>query len=113
MLLIPDTWISFADHYLAALDEVAGDDQTKPARGYSQPKDWIQRNRAGALAEWHDLLLQKLLMYEANDRLDRLAHHVALAGPELGLVQARGTSAWRSEAGEDSRRRWAAGAAGP
>jgi hypothetical protein len=89
MLVIPDTWIGFADHYLAALDKVAGDEQTKPTQRYGHPTDRSRRVRAGALAEWHDLLLRKLLTYEADDRLERLIHHPALAGPELGLMQAR------------------------
>jgi hypothetical protein len=40
-------------------------------------------------AEWHSLLLERLAGSEAEDRLDRLAGHPALGGPELTFVQAR------------------------
>ena len=43
----------------------------------------------GDLAEWHGLLLERLVGSEAEDRLDRLARHPALGGPELEFLQAQ------------------------
>jgi hypothetical protein len=74
MLRAPDTWLSFAEHYLAALD------RAEPAG----------RDRRGAdLAEWNLLLLDKLAIYEADTLLDRLAENRGLGGPALTHLQAR------------------------
>ncbi len=73
MLRVPDAWVRFADAYLDALDDAA-----HPGRhGEEGP-----RRRTEALGEWNLRLLDQLLGTEAEDRLDRLVEHVALAGPE-------------------------------
>ena len=88
MLRTPEMWVGFADRYLAALDEVARDDATKPKRHLPYP-DWNRERRTAALAEWHGLLLDKLVDYRVEDRLDRLIGHPAVGGPELTFLQAR------------------------
>jgi hypothetical protein len=88
MLLVPDTLASFTDRYLDALDQVARDDAVKPNRSW-QRQGWDIEQRTAALAEWHLLLLGRLVDSEDAERLDRLARHPALAGPELTFLQAR------------------------
>jgi hypothetical protein len=92
MLRVPDHWTVFADRYLDALDEVALT-KTRPgiivgSWGYGDG-DFTRRWRTDALAEWHSLLLDRLAGSEAEDRLDRLVSHRALAGPELTFMRAR------------------------
>lgn len=87
MLQVTDMWIGFADRYLDALDQVAHDDAVKPKRGWRPGRE--REERTGNLAEWHLLLLDRLMDSEAEDRLDRLTGHSALGGPELTFLQAR------------------------
>jgi hypothetical protein len=91
-LRAPDAWTAFADCYLDALDQIARTEAAKPASwpSYSYPDpDYQRSDRTRDLAEWHSLLLERLAGSEAEDRLDRLAEHPALGGPELTFVQAR------------------------
>jgi hypothetical protein len=88
MLPAPDMWAGFADHYLEALDRVARDDSVRPSRTWP-PTDRDRDRRTGDLVEWHRLLLDRLIGSEAEDRLDRLAHHPALGGPELEFLKAQ------------------------
>ena len=91
-LRAPDAWTAFADCYLGALDQIARTEATRPASwpSYSYPdSDYRRGDRTRDLAEWHSLLLERLAGSEAEDRLDRLAGHPALGGPELTFVQAR------------------------
>ncbi len=81
-------WAGFADRYLDALDQVARDDPARPNRAW-RPTGRDRDRRTADLAEWHRLLLDRLIDSEAEDRLDRLAHHPALGGPELGFLQAQ------------------------
>ena len=65
MLAAPDAWTTFADCYLAALDQAARSDATAQPRIYYGswgPGDngYRQRERARNLAEWHGLLLERL-----------------------------------------------------
>ena len=91
-LRAPDAWTAFADCYLDALDQIARTEAARPASGpwssYPDP-DYRRSDRTRGLAEWHSLLLERLAGSEAEDRLDRLAGHPALGGPELTFVQAR------------------------
>jgi hypothetical protein len=88
MLAAPDMWIGFTDRYLDALDRLARDAPARPNRvWHSTGRD--HDRRTADLAEWHRLLLDRLIGSEAEDRLDRLAHHPALGGPELGFLQAQ------------------------
>lgn len=73
----PDMWVTVADHYVGALDQAGGS------------RDFERGQRAGDLAEWHGLLLDRLPDYDADDRLDAIAQHPALGGPELTFFQAR------------------------
>jgi hypothetical protein len=87
MLPALDMWIGFADCYLDALDQVAGGDAGRAKRSWrpgGSPEE-----RARDLAEWHLVLLGRLADTDGEDRLDRLAHHCALGGPELTFLQAR------------------------
>jgi hypothetical protein len=66
----PDAWVACADEYLKALDRLA---QTEPARakrvyGYNST-GYERKRRAGDLAEWHGMLLERLADYDAMDRL--------------------------------------------
>jgi hypothetical protein len=91
-LCAPDAWTAFADCYLDALDQIARTAAAEPVSwpSYSYPgSDYRRSDRARNLAEWHALLLERLAGSEAEDRLDRLAGHPALGGPELTFVQAR------------------------
>jgi hypothetical protein len=87
MLRIPDTWVGFTDRYLHALDQITHDAAARTPGARRPARD--REQRTAALAEWHLLLLGKLIDTEAEDRLDRLTRHPALAGPELGFLQAR------------------------
>ncbi len=92
MLHAPEAWTVIADRYLDALDKVAGTEaaRSSPRRSWDyHDLGWVRRERAENLAEWHGLLFDRLDGSEAEDRLDRLASHPALGGPELAFVQAR------------------------
>lgn len=88
MLPVTAMWITFADRYLDALDQVAPDDTSKPKQPW-RPTGREREERTANLAEWHRLLLDRLTGSEAEDRLDRLAGHAALGGPELTFLQAQ------------------------
>jgi hypothetical protein len=88
MLPAPDAWVGFADRYLDALDHLARNDSARPNRAW-QPTGRDRERRTADLAEWNRLLLDRLIDSEAEDRLDRLARHPALGGPELGFLQAQ------------------------
>jgi hypothetical protein len=82
MLRVADTWEGFAEQYLRALDE--GTHRGASTRRF---RDTDQK-RAGALAEWHGLLLEHLADTEGG-LLDSIATHAALGGPEQAFVRAR------------------------
>src|SRR6266496_4393586 len=88
MLAAPDMWVGFTDRYLDALDRLARDAPTTPNRAW-RPRGHDRDQRTAALAEWHHLLLDRLIGSEAEDRLDRLTRRPALGGPELGFLQAQ------------------------
>jgi hypothetical protein len=92
MLPALDAWVAFADGYLDALDEHAGDGAV-PAKRRRASDDWAReyprRRRAEELASWHHMLLDKLADCEAEDRLERLVGHAALGGPEMVFLRAR------------------------
>jgi hypothetical protein len=88
MLQTPDMWVSFADHYLSALDLVAGNNVARPKRDWPDA-EWDRDRRSKALSEWHDILFGRLVAYGVEDRFDRLTQHAALGGPELAFLQAR------------------------
>jgi hypothetical protein len=84
LLRTPEMWLEYADHYLDSLDQ-AGRNQARPHR----PGDFDREWRTANLAEWHAVLIDRLLTYEADDRLTSLTEHPALGGPELTYLQAR------------------------
>lgn len=88
MLAVTDMWITFADHYLDALDQVARDDAAKPKQPWRRTGR-EREERTANLAEWHRLLLDRLADPDAEDRLRRLEEHPALSGPELTFLQAQ------------------------
>lgn len=88
MLPAADMWVSFTDRYLDALDQIAGEGRPGQSRRMRSRASTPQE-RARALAEWHQLLLDRLFDSEAEDRVDRLAAHPALGGPELRFFQAQ------------------------
>jgi hypothetical protein len=87
MLRIPDTWTVFADRYLDALDRVVRNDAAGPSDGW-RSAEYDRDRRTSNLAEWHLMLIDRLVGSEAEDRLDQLAWHPALDGPELKFLQA-------------------------
>ncbi|MEV6740102.1 hypothetical protein AB0N14_25410 [Streptomyces sp. NPDC051104] len=98
----PDAWVACADEYLQALDGLAQTQSVRAKRVYGYDSSAYERKgRAGDLAEWHGMLLERLADYDAADRLARLAAHPAFAGAESLLFQAR--LAWRD--GETDRAR--------
>ncbi|MGH7754586.1 MAG: hypothetical protein ACREN5_17405, partial [Gemmatimonadales bacterium] len=88
MLRVTDMWVVFADCYFDALDQVARDDGLKPKQPWRRTCR-ERKERAANLAEWHLLLIDRLMGSEAEDRLDRLVSHPALGGPELTFLRAR------------------------
>jgi hypothetical protein len=85
MLTVPDTWVTFMDCYLTALDEAVPVSPTSSWRTGSRLLD----QRSEALARWHQMLLERFVDTDSEDRLDRLATHPALGGPELTFFQAQ------------------------
>jgi hypothetical protein len=85
MLRGGDAWADFAGHYLAALDQA----HTPAPKIYGISSDYTRKERAGALANWHLLLLERLEGTDVEILLDRLVTHPKLAGPELTYLQAR------------------------
>jgi hypothetical protein len=73
----PDMWVTVADHYVGALDQASG------------MRDFERDRRTEDLAEWHGLLLDRPPDYDADDRLDKVARHPTLGGPELTFFQAQ------------------------
>ncbi len=80
MLPAQDMWETFVDRYLDALDTAAD----RPRRR----SDRDERERTAHLAEWHLLVVDRLIGSEVEDRLDRLVEHPALGGPDLWFLQA-------------------------
>jgi uncharacterized protein YfiM (DUF2279 family) len=88
LLQAPDHWRVFATRYLEALDEA--DDRTPGTpRHRSRATGRDREARARALADWHALLVDRLIGSEDEPLLDRLVGHRALAGPERSFLQAQ------------------------
>jgi hypothetical protein len=87
MLTVPDAWVTFAGHYLDALDAVVAGDGVRD-RAWRRA-DHVREQRAGDLAGWHALLVQQLADTDGEGLLDRLVEHQVLGGPELDFVRAR------------------------
>lgn len=95
MLATPDMWTGFAERYLTALDQVASAERRSAGsgrpRGYFSRDDprYAREQRTGHLAEWHQMLADRLAGGPEEALLDRLAGHPALSGAELKLLGAR------------------------
>lgn len=87
MLDIPDARRTFDRHYMTALDACAARPAGKPSRSWDST-DWARRERTGNLAEWHRILLPRLIE-DDDTAADRLVTHPALGGPDLTFLQAR------------------------
>jgi hypothetical protein len=88
LLVVPDHWIAFTDRYLDTLNALAAGSATKaPSRRRAPDQD--REGRTGNLAGWHLALLDRLYGGHAEDRLDRLAAHPALGGPDLVYFRAQ------------------------
>ncbi len=77
MLTAPDMWIGFAASYLRCLDEIERARHSAPKRK-SQSAAQAGRQLAYSLAEWNQLLHDKLEGSEAEDLLQKLDRHPAL-----------------------------------
>ena len=71
MLTVPDTWVTFANCYLTALEEVATPRAGSRASQRSSGRG--RSRRAEALADWHATLLDRFAGTEDEGILDRLA----------------------------------------
>jgi hypothetical protein len=86
LLRVPDAWDTFTDRYVAALDEAAAKDAARPSHPWQIYSSPLSR-RSDALAEWNRTLLDRL--QPDDPRLDRLARHAALTGPEREFFAAQ------------------------
>lgn len=91
LLTTRDSWVTFSDRYLEALDAAASVGAKR--RGDARHREYRREERARDLSDWHSLLLNHLVGGEGEDRLERLIATPALAGPEVLLLAAR--LAWR------------------
>lgn len=79
-----DPWITVADAYIEALTAAP-----KLRRALGQDERYELKRRTEKLAGFHDVLLDRLIGTEAEDRLDRIASQAQLVGPELGFLKAK------------------------
>ena len=105
ILSVPDTWVTFTEHYLQVLDGLAPPPPPPPpsssaasARGRAGPDRAGQRRRepdqrvarrAETMIEWHLMLVDRFAGTDDEALLDRLADHPALGGPEQTYFRAR------------------------
>jgi hypothetical protein len=91
LLTTPDMWRTFAGSYLDALDAAGRADPGRPRTVYGSFDETSYRRgeRAGDLAAWHEMLLDRFAGTPEDELLDRLAASPALAGPELTFLRAR------------------------
>ena len=87
MLPVRDMWLTFADRFLEALDAVA--QRAAKSRRNTWSHESGRSTRASDLCEWNLMLLDRLFGGDGEDRLDAIASHAALAGPELAYFRAR------------------------
>lgn len=78
-----DRWTAVADAYLDALSSAP-----RPVNIVGE-REYVLRRRTGYLSRFHELLLERMAGTEDENRLDRIAKHPVLAGPELSFFQAR------------------------
>lgn len=83
MLRVADTWERFAAQYVCALDELSDSVLSTGGRRHAERTG----QRAGALRDWHDLLLENLA--GEDPLLDSIAGHASLRGAEQVFISAR------------------------
>lgn len=97
LLVVPDTWVTFTEQYLRALDDAAPRPVELPrtaserwaAEHRQRDEERRRGDRAEAMIGWHLALQERLLDSEDAALLDRIAEHPALGGPELDYFRAR------------------------
>ena len=91
LLTTPDMWRAFAESYLTALEAAGRADPRRPRTiwGTFDETSYRRKERAGDLAAWHEMLLDRFAGSPEDDLLDRLVAGPALAGPELIFLRAR------------------------
>jgi len=84
-------WRTFSESYLAALEAAGRADPKRPRTGYGSFDEisYQRKERAGDLAAWHEMLLDRFAGTPEDEMLDRLVASPALAGPELIFMRAR------------------------
>jgi len=82
LLTVPDTWVTFTQHYLHVMDGLAQHAPRDPARQAAA-------RRAETMIDWHLLLMDRFIGSDEEPLLDRIAQHPALGGPEQAHLQAR------------------------
>ena len=93
MLKGHDAWLEFTDAYLAALDAVLPG--TSPVREKKRSAhdernmELAAERRAENLAEWNELVLDRLQGTEGEDCLRRLVHHPAFKGVQGTFLQSK------------------------
>jgi hypothetical protein len=91
LLTTPDMWRRFAESYLEALEAAGRADPGRPRVIYGSFDEtrFRRKERAGDLAAWHEMLLDRFAGSPEEHLLDRLAASPALDGPELAFLRAR------------------------
>jgi hypothetical protein len=91
LLSTPDMWRAFAESYLEALDAAGRADLARPRNvwGTFDETLHLRRQRAGDLAVWHEMLLERFAGTPEDGLLDRLAASPTLAGPDLSFLRAQ------------------------
>ncbi|MFZ0159419.1 MAG: hypothetical protein WAL50_10350 [Kineosporiaceae bacterium] len=99
LLTVPDTWVTFTEHYLQVLDGLAPPPPPPASargRGRSYQAEQQRRDlergvarRAQTMIDWHLVLLDRFVGTEDEALVDRLADHAALGGPEQTYFLAR------------------------
>ena len=92
VLTVPDTWVTFTEHYLQVLDDLTPPPPSQPpARGRASSYQAQQRHqvldrhrarRAETMIDWHLMVLDRFAGTEDEALVDRIADHFALGGPE-------------------------------
>ena len=91
LLTTPDMWRTFAESYLTALEAAGRADSKRPRTSYGtfDETGYRRKERAGDLATWHEMLLDRFAGTPEDELLNRLTASPALAGPELISLRTR------------------------
>jgi hypothetical protein len=96
LLTTPDMWRTFTESYLKALEAAGRADSKRPRTIYGTLDEagYRREQRAGELATWHEMLLDRFAGTPEDELLDRLAASPALAGPEPIFLRADREAPW-------------------